>query len=92
MAKFLMLGSYSAEAIKSMSADRTKKIKGVIEKNGGKAESMFTLLGNFDLAFVVDLPGTKEATKASVEITKMSGISFKTYPALAVDEFDKLVS
>jgi hypothetical protein len=35
MAKFLMLGKYSLEAIKGISSARTKKATVVIEKAGG---------------------------------------------------------
>ncbi|MFH1753232.1 MAG: GYD domain-containing protein [Candidatus Omnitrophota bacterium] len=91
MAKFLMLGKYSVDALNSISTDRTKKVTGIIEKNGGKVESMYAILGKFDLAFVVDLPSVQGAIKTSVDIARATGISFKSYPAVTVSEFDKLV-
>jgi len=90
MAKFLMLGRYSVEAIKGINAERTKKVVEAIEKSGGKVNSMFALLGNYDLAFVVDFPGIPEALKASVGLTKLTGIGFTTSPAISVEEFDKI--
>jgi hypothetical protein len=33
----------------------------------------------------------KEAMKASVELTKLLGISFTTAPAVTVEEFDELI-
>ena len=92
MAKYLMLGKYTLEALKNISSDRTKKVTAVIKKNGGRVESMYALLGKFDLAFTVDFPSVHDVMKASVAIAKMTGISFKTYPALTVEEFDKLMS
>uniref|UniRef100_A0A7C4NU78 GYD domain-containing protein n=1 Tax=Thermodesulfobacterium geofontis TaxID=1295609 RepID=A0A7C4NU78_9BACT len=53
---------------------------------------MFALLGDYDLAFVLDFPGIKEAMATSVEIAKTTGISFKTLPAITVEEFDELVT
>jgi hypothetical protein len=41
---------------------------------------------------VVSLPGTEEAMKASVALTKLTGISFTTMPAVTVQDFDKLMS
>jgi uncharacterized protein with GYD domain len=90
MGKYLMLGKYSSEAIKGVTAERTKKVTGIIEKSGGKVGSMLALLGRYDLAFVVDFPGTAEALKASVAISKATGIGFTTCPAISVDEFDKI--
>ena len=91
MAKFLMLGRYSAEAVKGITAERTKQVVAVIEKNGGKVNSMLALLGTYDLAFVVELPGIQEAMKSSVTLTKSTDISFTTLPAVSVEEFDKIM-
>jgi uncharacterized protein with GYD domain len=91
MAKFLMLGKYSQEAIKGIAADRTKKVMGIVEKAGGKVGSMYALLGAYDLAFVVDLPGIQEALKISVSISKLTDIAFTTLPAISVEEFDKII-
>jgi uncharacterized protein with GYD domain len=90
MAKFLMLGKYSQEAIKGISAERTKKATAIIEKVGGKVNSMYALLGNYDLALIVDLPGTAEAMKTSITLTDLTGISFTTSVAISVEEFDKI--
>ena len=92
MAKFLMLGRYSTEAVKGITAERTKKVADIIEKSGGKVNLMYALLGTYDLAFAVDFPGIQEAMKASVALTKLTGIGFTTLPAVTVEEFDRLVS
>lgn len=91
MAMFLMLGKYSSEAMKGITADRTKKGIGTIEQAGGKVSSMYALLGAYDLAFVVDFPGIKEAMKASVALAKLTGVGFTTCPAVTVQEFDQLM-
>jgi len=91
MATFLMLGKYSPEAIKGITGERTSKVVDLIEKSGGKVNSMYALLGKYDLAFVTDFPGTSQAMQASVNLAKMTGISVMTFPAVTVEEFDKLV-
>lgn len=91
MAKFLMLGKYSAQAIQGASSERTNKVVSVIEKAGGKVNLMYALLGNYDLVFVVDFPDNSSAMKASVSLAKMTGISFTTLPALTVEEFDQML-
>ena len=92
MAKFLMLGRYSVEAIKSINAERTKKVEETIKKSGGKIDLMYALLGRYDLAFIVDFPSVSEAIKASVALTKLTGIGFTSSPAITVEEFDKIVA
>ncbi len=92
MATFFMFGRYSAEAIKGMSAKRTKEAEGLFKKYGGKVEAMYALLGEKDLVFILTFPGMEQAMKASVALSKATGISFTTLPAVTVEEFDKLIS
>ena len=91
MAKYLMLCRYSLAGLKGMSATRTKKAIIAIKKVGGKVDAMFALLGKYDLAFVIDFPSNAAAMKASIAITKMTGVGFLTSPALTIQEFDKQV-
>ncbi len=92
MAMYLMLGKYSLEAVKGISAARTSQVTKVIEKTGGKVKSMYALLGRYDLAFLVDFPETTNAMKASIAVTKLTGIGFNTLPAVTVEEFDALTA
>lgn len=91
MAKFLMLGRYSHEAIKEASRERTKKAVALIESVGGKVGPMYALLGNYDLALIVELPGISEAIKTSLALSKLTDIAFTTLPAITIEEFDKLL-
>ncbi|HLF18883.1 MAG TPA: GYD domain-containing protein [Candidatus Omnitrophota bacterium] len=90
MATYFLFGKYSPQVLGQISADRTKKANDIIAKLGGKAKSMYALLGEKDLVFIVDLPGTKEAIKASLALAKQMGIGFSTSEAVSIEEFDKL--
>jgi len=90
MAKFLMLGKYTAEAMKAISAERTEKAAGIIKKHGGKLIEALILLGDYDMALCIELPGVYEAVQVSVALNRLTGISFQTYPAITVTEFDKM--
>ncbi len=92
MATFFMFGKYSMDALRGISTERTKKASEAIEKLGGKINSMYALLGENDLVLIVDFPGVAEAMKVSIELSKLTGIAFKTLPAVSVDQFDKIVS
>ena len=92
MATFFMFGTYSLEALKEMSSERTDKIAGLISNCGGEVKSMHALLGEKDLIFIVDFQGIEQAIKASVALSKMTGISFSTLQAVTVKEFDKIIS
>ena len=91
MTTYIMFGKFSIGAVKEISAERTKGAAAIVESNGGKVKDLYALLGETDVVAIVDFPGLKEAMKASVELTKLLGISFTTSPAVSVDEFDKLM-
>ncbi len=91
MATYVMMGKYSRDAVKGMSASRTKKVLGVIKKAGGKVLYMYALLGKYDLMLVIDFPGTKNVMKAAIGMTKITGISFVSNPAITIAEFDKMI-
>ena len=91
MATYLMFGSYSPDAIKEISAERTAKASALIKKHGGELTGGYALLGEHDLVLIVELPGTEQVMKASVALTKLLGISFSTAPAVTVAQFDKIM-
>jgi uncharacterized protein with GYD domain len=91
MQTFILLGKYSAEGVKGISAARTQKAAELLKKRGGELKEAYALLGTYDLMVIVTLPGIKEAMQVSVELSKMTGIGFATSPALSVAEFDKLM-
>ena len=92
MATYLMFGKYSADSIKAISAERTGEAAALLKKHGGALKSGYALLGENDLVLIVELPSTEQAVKASVELSKMTGIAFTTSPAISVEDFDKLIS
>jgi uncharacterized protein with GYD domain len=92
MPTFMMLGKYTPEALKGISPERTDKAVEQIRKNGGKVVSMYSVLGEHDLVFILDLPDAEKALATSVALNRLTGISFTTSPVVEVEKFDKLVT
>ena len=92
MTTFFMFGKYTAEAIKEISIRRTEKVIETIQQLGGNVTGMYALLGEFDLMFCVNLPDVETAMKASLDMSRLSGISFSTCPAVKVETFDRLAT
>lgn len=92
MATYLMLGKYSTEAVKQISAERTEKTMNLAKQFQGEIKGMYALLGEYDLLFITEFPGATQAMQFSVALAKMSGIAFTTSPAVTVAEFDKLMA
>jgi len=91
MATYFMFGKYTLDGIKDISVKRTEKASALVKKHGGEIKSVYALLGATDLVLIVDFPGTEQAMKASVELTKLLGVSFTTAPAVTAEEFDKIM-
>ncbi|HBH87170.1 MAG TPA: hypothetical protein DDY17_06170 [Syntrophaceae bacterium] len=92
MGTFFLFGKYSSAALKGMSASRTEKVLKLIKKFGGEVKSIYALLGEVDLVFILTFPDVEKAMQASVALTKLTGISFTTLPAVTVEEFDKMMA
>ena len=91
MATFFMFGTYSADALRKISPARTDQARQAIEELGGEVKGIYALLGEYDLVFIVDLPNTTDAMKASVALGQLTGVTFKTSAAMPVEEFDNIV-
>ncbi len=91
MATYFLFGKYTPDSIKHISSERSKKASDEVEKNGGKFQAGYALLGEYDLVLIVDFPSTEQAIKTSVALAKLLGISFTTSPAVTIQEFDQLV-
>lgn len=92
MATFLMFGKYTTEALKGISAKRTEELTRIVKKFGGEPKAMYLLLGEVDIVGIVDFPSVEQAMKASVALSRLTGVSLTTSPAVTVEEFDKMMA
>jgi uncharacterized protein with GYD domain len=90
MQTYYMLGKYLPVGLESISTDRTDKCRHLIEELGGEIILMNALLGDYDLAFVIKFKSSAQALEASLTLSKVTGISFNTWPAVSVSEFDEM--
>jgi uncharacterized protein with GYD domain len=89
---FMMFGKYTTKALQEISPERTDKAVELIKKKGGKVISMYAVMGEHDLVFTLDFPDLDKALATSVELNKLTGISFTTSPVVEVEKFDKLIA
>ena len=92
MAIYVMLGTYSPEALKAVSSKRSDEAEALIRKYGGELKSVYALLGEVDLVVIVDLPDNERAMQTSAALTKLLGVSFRTAPAVTIETFDRLMA
>jgi uncharacterized protein with GYD domain len=92
MKTYIMLGKYTAEAIKEIRPERTTKAINIIEKLGGKVKGMFAIFGDYDIVIIIEGPELETMIKISVDLHILTGIHFSTFPAVPVDYFDTLIT
>jgi uncharacterized protein with GYD domain len=92
MAIYVMFGTYTSEALRDVSSQRTDDAAAVIKKHGGELKAVYALLGEVDLLAIVDLPDIEHAMQTSIALNKLLGISFRTAPAMSIEAFDKLMT
>jgi uncharacterized protein with GYD domain len=92
MATYFMFGRYSSESLKAVSAERSNKAVELVKGLGGEIKSMHALLGEHDLVVIAELPSNEQAIKTSVALSRQTGISFRTMPAVSVAEFDTMIA
>jgi len=86
-----MFGKYTSAALRDISSNRTDRAVELIENCQGDVKAMYAMFGDTDLLLVVDFPGVEQAMKASVNLNKLTNISFTSSPAMPVAQFDKLM-
>lgn len=92
MAIFFMFGKYTCDAIKDISIQRTEQAVKTIQQLGGEVKGMYALMGEHDLLFCLNLPDVETAMKASVALTRATGICFSICPGVKVETFDRLAT
>lgn len=92
MQTFFFIGTYTPDSLNDARTDRTERVVGLIEDLNGHIVDIYGLLGGFDLVVIANLPGNTEAMKASIALSRETGIRFDTRPAVSVKKFDQLLS
>jgi uncharacterized protein with GYD domain len=91
MATFFMFGRYSPSALNEICPERTEAADSLVKELGGEIKSMHTMLGVYDVVLILDMPNLEQAMQASVALTRLTGISFTTSPAIQAEKFDELI-
>ena len=89
MATFMMFGKYSAAGLKGISPQRTEETKVLIKEHGGELKAGYAVAGGMDIVLIVEFPDNARAMAVSAALTRLTGVSFTTSPAVTLEEFDK---
>lgn len=93
MAKYLILGSYTAEGtrgvIKEGGSGRKTMIEKALKSIGGKLDAVYFAYGDADVYVIVDVPDAVSGLALSLVVNASGAVRAKTVPLFAVDEVDE---
>jgi uncharacterized protein with GYD domain len=87
MKTFLMVGKASSKELKEIGLKYESEVVSLVENFEGDIKSMLVMLREKYLLLILAFPEIKRAMKASMALSKLTGISFRTLPALSVEDF-----
>ncbi len=91
MRTFLIFGKSSPEELKEISLKYRAEVVRLVNSFGGDVRSMYVMFRERYLILIFAFPGIKGAMRASIALSKLTGISFTTSPEVAIDEFNKIM-
>lgn len=90
MARYLVQATYNTDARKSFVAHPEDRLPGVValtEKLGGKLDSFYYSMGEFDVTAIIDVPDDVSAVAAALAITGAGHLAnYHTTKLLTNDE------
>jgi len=92
MAKFVILGNWTAQGIKSAreTTQRAKAAQEAAAKRGGKLDIWWTM-GRYDIVGVLDVPNAEAALGFLVSLGMQGNIETETLPAWSASELDEVL-
>lgn len=96
MAKFLVQATYSADGLRGLQKEkasgRQKAARRAVEALGGKVESMYFALGDYDVILIIDVPDIIAGTALSVAVSASGLLRSRTTSLLSIEEADRALS
>jgi uncharacterized protein with GYD domain len=94
MATYLSLLRWTKEGLENIkdSPSRLDAAKKAIESSGGKMTSFHMLMGQYDLAVVIEAPDDATLARFSLSLGSKGGIRTETMRAFTEDEYRKIIA
>lgn len=96
MAKYLVQATYSADGLRGLQKEkasgRQEAVRRTLEALGGKVESMYFSLGDYDVILIVDVPDIIAGAALAVGVSASGLVRTRTTPLLSVEETDRALS
>ena len=93
MPSYLVLGNFTTQGIQDIkeSPDRLAAAKRLAEERGGRIVFFYLTMGQYDLAFLLEMPDDDSAARYMLEIGKNGNIRSTTLKAFTEDEYQSII-
>lgn len=92
MSRYLVQAAYTAEGLKGLQKDkasgRKQAVTRAVEGLGGRLESIYYALGDYDVVLIVDMPDVISGAALGLRVSASGLVRTKTTPLLTVEEAD----
>jgi uncharacterized protein with GYD domain len=96
MAKFLVQATYTTDGLRGLQKEkasgRQDVVRRAVESLGGKVESMYFSLGDYDVILIIDVPDVIAGTALAVAVSASGLVRTRTTPLLSIEEADRALS
>ena len=94
MPTYLSLLSWTKEGLEKIkeSPGRLDAGKKAIESAGGKLKGFYLLMGQYDMAIIVEAPDDATLARINLSLASKGGVRTETARAFTEDEYRKIIS
>ncbi len=94
MPTYLSLMRWTKEGVEKIkeSPSRLEAGKKAVESAGGKIINFYMLMGEYDMAIVVEAPDDATLARISLSLASKGGVRTQTLRAFTEDEYRKIIS
>ena len=91
---YLCLARWTKEGLEKIkdSPSRLDAAKKAVESSGGKLKDFYLLIGQYDMAFVVEMPDDATLARVNLSLAMQGSIRTETLRAFTEDEYRKIIS
>lgn len=93
MPTYLMLSTLTPQGVQTLKANpsRLREVNRDVEELGAKVLHQWATLGEYDFVNILEAPDNETVARISVELGARGTVQLTTLPAIAVDEFTKML-
>ena len=93
MATYIMLSTLTDEGRKTLKErpERLAEVNKEVESMGARVVSQYAVLGGYDFVNVIDAPSNEVMARLSMELGSRGTIKITTFPAIAIDEYIRMM-